>query len=206
MIYIHPFALYETVTHIFLIPLTVYLVTKPSDFKRWIRDIATSYAGIWLLYGCLDWVGLQFGFQGNFALTSCALVLYLLSLLVSRIRIQVGRQIPVILCHKGKQMPIMAFCDTGNLLVDPYCNKPVHVISSEALTSFLKETGEQGYRLIPYETVSGKELMKSYTFDALILCKKTPVVLKNVVVGMAKNELFCEKSIQLLLNTSQLDI
>ncbi len=206
VICIHPFILYAVITHILYVPFTVYFVTKPPSLKEWLRNIGTSYAGIWILYGFMEWVSLQFDIHGNLVLTFCAFVLYILSLLVNRMKVHVNRQIPVILRHRGAELRMTAFCDTGNLLRDPYCKKPVHVVSSEVLSSFLSETGEDRYRLIPYETVTGKELMKSYTFDELILCKKTPIVLKNVVIGMARNELFRGKSIQLLLNVSQLDL
>lgn len=206
VILIHPFVLYSAIMHMILIPMTIYAVMRHSTIKELIRDVITSYVAIWMLYGCMEWLTLQTGWSGTVLLCICSVFLYVIVFFVNKIRIRRNHQIPVILCHKGKKMSMTAYCDTGNVLTDPYCGKPVHVISKECLTPFLEETQEKNYRYIPYETVSGKEMMMGYTFDELILCKKQPIVLKKVVIGMSKNELFRGKSIQLLLNVSQLNL
>lgn len=206
VICVNPFRLYSLLVHISVIPGTVFLACKPSTGREFVREIVASYVAIWMLYGCVEWVTNQTGWSGNILLCSCAVFIYLVVFLANQVRIRLNQQIPVILCHKGKKLSLTGFCDTGNVLMDPYSGKPVHVVNFEALEPLLKEAEEENYRWIPYKTVSGNELMRSYTIDEMILCRKKPMVLKKVVVGVSKTAFFQGESIQLLLNVSQLNL
>jgi len=203
---VHPFWLYSILLHISVIPATVYMICRPTTGKELIREIATSYVAIWMLYGCVEWITIQTGWSGNLLLCGCSVFVYLVIFLAMQIRRRINNRIPVILCHRGKKLSLTGFCDTGNLLIDPYCNKPVHVINRETLDSFLQETQEKNFRIIPYETVAGKELMESFTVDEMILCKKRPIVLKKEVIGIVKHQILKGDSGQLLLNVSRLNL
>lgn len=206
VIMISPFRLYTICVHILVIPATIYVSCRPSAKVEFIREIVASYVAIWMLYGCVEWITNQTGRSGNLLLCGCALLLYLVVFLANQVRNKKKSQVPVILCHNGKKLSLTGFCDTGNLLKEPYGGKPVHVINKEAFEPFLRETEEENYRWIPYKTVSGNELMKGYVLDEMIICRKKPVVIKKVVIGVSKSAIFQGESVQLLLNVSQLNL
>lgn len=204
VIVVHPFSLYCILVHILVIPAAVYSACRPSTGKEFFRESVTSYVAIWMLYGCMEWITIQTGWSGNLLLCVSAVCLYLAVFLGARIRNHINNQIPVILCYKEKKITLTGYYDTGNMLMDPYCHKPVHVVCKEAVKPLL-EAQEVFFRMIPYETVSGRELMESFIIDELILCKKKPVVIKKAVIGISKSETFKEQTYQLLLNAKQMN-
>lgn len=203
---IHPFRLYCVLMHVVVIPLGIGWCSRPFVVKEFFIKIAISYGAIWTLYGCVEWIELHTKRKGNGLLLLCTLLVYAVVAAFVKVKEQSRKKIPVLLRHKGCELSLIGYCDTGNLLIDPYTNRPVHVLSKRVIEPFLEATGEKSIRLIPYETISGKELMESVTLEEMILCKKQPVLLKRVVVGMVEHQILKGDSGQLLLNVSQLNL
>lgn len=71
--------------------------------------------------------------------------------------------------HKEKKVPVTVLFDSGNLLVSPYSQEHVVVISKELAQNL--DFTDQNPLLIPFSTVGGSGLMEAYRVDFLQLPK-----------------------------------
>jgi stage II sporulation protein GA (sporulation sigma-E factor processing peptidase) len=161
-----------------------------------LRAVLTLYLAAFLFGGCWE----AFWEKRNVSLTSCLvfsagiyLALCAAHALHSLWRIQTQNVYRVTVTVDGKCGEMDGFYDTGNLLVDPFCGKPVSVMSAEVLDTLLcRETSEKlkyimenpgelentelshlKPHFLPVRTVSQKdEMMLAITLDEL--CIHTP--------------------------------
>lgn len=70
----------------------------------------------------------------------------------------------------------IGYLDTGNNLVDPITSKPVILMDKRKMLFDIKE-----FMLIPYYTVSGRDMMKCLKIDMVVINKKE---YKNVLLGI----------------------
>ena len=77
---------------------------------------------------------------------------------------------------KNKSYKYLAYLDTGNTLVDNLTKKPVILIDKRKLLFNIKE-----FRLIPYRSISGIDMIKVIKIDKLIFDNKT---YNNILLGI----------------------
>ena len=105
------------------------------------------------------------------------------------------------LIYHGRHIMLKAFCDTGNMLRDPYTGKPVS-IAAETVFSDEKTKEPAGVRYIPYRTLGEEHgLLKVLTIEKMYIYlpgKKLEVT--GPVIGLKDSGLLEEKSVGLILN------
>ena len=121
-------------------------------------------------------------------------------------KLSVGRQYRQSLCdvelrHREQKLMLQAFCDTGNLLKDPYTHQPVSIASAQALgNGFLQK--DEYIRYIPYRTLGMEHgCMKVLTIDKMYIYlpgKKLEV--DRPVIGLSQQDLLEQGKVQLILN------
>ena len=103
--------------------------------------------------------------------------------------------------HREQKLTLQAFCDTGNLLKDPYTRQPVNIAAAQILEDgFLRK--EERMRYIPYRTL-GREhgCMKVLTIDKMYVYlpgKKLEV--NRPVIGILQAHLLEQGNVQMILN------
>ena len=113
---------------------------------------------------------------------------------------------PVEILHKGKQIAIRGYWDSGNLLVDPYVKEPVNILQKEkAEKLFDRQTDYM--RLVLYASLGNLDgLLEVYSVDAMyIWLGKKKLELKPAVVGIAKEDLFKGREYDIILQATVLE-
>ena len=106
----------------------------------------------------------------------------------------------VMLSQDGKSIEIQGLYDSGNRLKDPYTSKGVHIVSKKFLNSLLSNTLQTV--LIPYQSLGvNLDLIEVVYIDELIIYKQKDVIIQQKVpIGIAKEEMFFNKSYKMILN------
>ncbi len=102
--------------------------------------------------------------------------------------------------YDGKVVEANAFYDSGNCLKDPYTNKGVHIVSEKIIKVFEKNIKHSV--LIPYRTLSEEAgLMKVIYIDEIVIYRKNDILKQQKTpIGVAKEEVFRNKSYEMILN------
>ena len=106
----------------------------------------------------------------------------------------------VVLSKAGKSMEIQGLYDSGNRLKDPYTSKGVHIIAKSCITNMI--SNELQTVCIPYQSLGvSLDLMEVTYFDELIIYTQKEVIKQQKVpIGIAKEEMFFNKSYKMILN------
>ncbi len=81
--------------------------------------------------------------------------------------------------YNNKCYKLKGYLDTGNILKDPYTNKPILITN--------KNIKAENYIYVPYNTVSGKGMMKCFKPEKVII--KDLGVFKNVLIGITDEKI-----------------
>lgn len=102
--------------------------------------------------------------------------------------------------HQGRQIPTYGLYDTGNCLKDPYTGRGVYIISEKLLAQFSIESQKEVY--IPYQSLGNASgLIQVYYLEYIRIQKEDKFLEKDMVpVGVAGEELFQNKTYQMILN------
>ena len=95
--------------------------------------------------------------------------------------------------YKDKIYKFDAFLDTGNMLYDPYRNRPIVIVNTNKIKIDYIES-----ILVPYMTASGNSVLKCIIVDKIVIDKKDEI--KNVLVGISNNKFHIE-GINMLLHS-----
>lgn len=104
--------------------------------------------------------------------------------------------------HQGNKLVLQALYDTGNRLVDPYVQEPVHIVSKEVYDT-LGGKEAFGVRLVPFSSVGRKEgLLEAFTVDRIrIVWEEEEIVCAPAVLAAAEESLFQNRSYRMILNS-----
>lgn len=86
----------------------------------------------------------------------------------------------VILYNKNQTFKLSAYLDTGNNLYDPYFNKPILILNKNINILY------DSFIIVPYNTISGKGLMKCIFCDKLYI--KDIGYKYNVLIGLSNDK------------------
>lgn len=94
-------------------------------------------------------------------------------------------------------------CDTGNVLVDPYTGKIVHIVQKSVLDKILnKKVNDIKCRLVPYNSVGkNRGLLPVIDVDCMQVYKKDKLIFKDAaVIGIYKGNLSAKDNYDALIN------
>lgn len=108
---------------------------------------------------------------------------------------------PVTLRIQEGAVELVAYYDTGNLMTDPYLNKPVSIVNRELIQGILEK--KPAIRMIPFSSVGQESgLMEAVTVDVLeIGGGRRKVCVESAVIGLTGESLFDGKEYQMILNS-----
>ena len=104
--------------------------------------------------------------------------------------------------YTGKgRIEVKALVDTGNRLRDFLTGEPVSVLSQKAAleVSELPER-ENGFRMIPYQCVSGESVMKVFRIRKMCIHMKEERWIENPLLGIGEEWGSCDEEYEMILN------
>ena len=176
--------------------------------RAFLENWCFVYLTILFLGGIMEWEE-TIGFSTSFFWIKAILAAVTLSVVTVYFMQKknfMERIYPVEILHKGKQIAIRGYWDSGNLLVDPYVKEPVNILQKEkAEKLFDRQTDYM--RLVPYASLGNLDgLLEVYSVDAMyIWLGKKKLELKPAVVGIAKEDLFKGREYDMILQATVLE-
>lgn len=177
-------------------------------WRRLFRATGLLYLCAWLLGGIFGWLSntLRFPVYTFLGLSLCSFWLLVLGArAVLSLRRQRQSIYEVSVYYQGVCKPMKAFLDTGNLLRDPYCQKPVSIVAFSAVSDVLVE---EKLRYIPYHTIGNEgDLLPVFTADYLyVRTEHTERVIPSPVLGVAKRPLSARGEYEVILNPEVINV
>lgn len=186
---------------------SVISADRKKQIKRRCREFflqwLLTYLAVILLGGILEWcinypvLGRHFGI----AVILSVLVLTAMEKGLGYFKQQKETIYDLLLITKTGKISLKGFYDTGNLLMDPMVNRPVHIIKGEVLRAQI-EKEKLPMRMIPFHSL-GQEtgLIEAVTLEGMYILKEdAPVYLEKPVFGIAEEKLFQDDRCQVILN------
>ncbi len=209
----HRFVLYQLITHALLNPLMILLSFPVKSLKSFCKDMITTYLLMMGLGGIVSFGMTTLGQWKQFwvwAIGGFGVCMLILSWLEGRKTEQLDFEI--LLLTQGQRLSLNGFLDTGNLLLDPILNQPVHIIQEQVLTAELKAE-QLSIRYIPFHSLGQEHgLLPVVTLKAMYVRRVgekesiPPLYIEKPVFGLAKEKLFQRKEYQVILNARGISI
>lgn len=195
--------LYQIGVHFLINPLMVLICFRSKKVKEFLAQWFITYLAVILLGGILEWSSSLFRGKKYYWICVVFALFFLMAMdrALSYFKRKKETMFDLLLVSKNGNIPLKGFFDTGNLLVDPIVNKPVHIIKKESLESKMN-TEELLVRMIPFRSL-GQEagLIEAVTMEGLyILREDAPIYLEKPVFGIAKEKLFSDDRCDVILN------
>lgn len=176
-----------------------------SFFGRW----AAVYLAVLLLGGFLEWA-MPKG-QGVLHVLACLAGAVAAVEATERLFLQIRHQrrtvCSLLLVTREKKVSAKGFWDTGNLLVDPMVNRPVHIVRKSLLWEQIQKE-RLPIRLIPFHSLGREQgVIEAVTLEGMyILQEDRPVYLDKPVFGIAEEKLFQDDRCDVILNGKSMEI
>lgn len=198
------YMLYVTCIHFCINPIMLYIAFREKNRKEFLEDWVVCYIVVILSGGVMQWLYVSMFHNKNLLL--CVGITFGIGLLTIGIwekQMVIGRRIYDVKIIQGQvEICLKAYYDTGNILMDPFMNEPVSMISKEMLEKITNEN-MLPFRLIPFHSVGAEHgLIEAVTLDEMhIYRKKNVVKIRPAVLGIAQNTLFEQTNYQMILNS-----
>ncbi|MDE7063064.1 MAG: sigma-E processing peptidase SpoIIGA [Lachnospiraceae bacterium] len=197
------YLVYELVLHFICNPMMVWLCFGDKKLSAVIKSWLSTYLFMLLTGGIMQWINQTlFGGRHLYAAIFMTFVLGYIAALLWERKHTLGQQLyHVTLQFKEHEVSVEAYYDTGNLMTDPFCGKPVSIVDCRLIEEILRQEGA-AVRMIPFSSV-GKEsgLMKAVTIEELrIEDGGRRLCIYDPVIGMAGGNLFAGKTYRMILN------
>lgn len=193
-----PEIFFATAELIFLI----WSAYDPKTFKKFLSELVT-YIFLSAFTAGMVFMLKEIFARKRFSLLFLLLSVFMLFVLFRFLRVSIARQnlkrksvVNATLVHNGRKQEIKALYDTGNHLVSPYTGESVAVISKD-LSEWAHLSENAAPLLIPYHSIGGSGMLKTYRLDMLKL--QDGSTKKNFLAAVSGN-ICTDKEIQMILN------
>lgn len=192
-----------------IISILMILITfKYKNIKWTLLNLLYLYTSSIFLGGFLYFINLELSYKQiglifiNKGISINFIFLIIFSPIIIYIYLKQGKKLKnqyanyykVLLYNKNKTIPLTAYLDTGNQLIDPYFNKPI-ILINKGLVNLKKHK----LVYIPYNGINGEGMLKGFYTKILIKNKK-----KKVLVGVLKKNILID-GINCLIQTKLLE-
>lgn len=111
----------------------------------------------------------------------------------------------VILGVEGKEVPMIAFIDNGNGLIDPISKKPVSVTERDVFSREIKFSPEK-YRVIPFHALgTEKGILEGYEMDYLKIERDgRKIMIEKPIIAISNGYVSGKKNYQMILHSELL--
>lgn len=193
---------YLLTVHFLLNPLVLYFCFRERTGNAFLTDLAISYCAFLFLGGIMEWLyaGGRGALPYGATLAVSAALFFALLRFSGRWLKSRGKYLHIGIRQNGTCKNLLALTDSGNLLVDPYTQKPVSMVDRSAYTAAYGSP--EHVRLIPYESLGCRHgLLEAVTVEELNFAYGgRRVKIRQAVLGMADPGLFEKKPYQMILN------
>lgn len=201
LLYIDSYSFFLIVVHLLEIPCMLFFL-QGKDRKQLRKGIILGYLFTMMINSLLEVFWNAFGEKGHYLillLLSCAVVVFGTIHYLQRKKYTKGVY-SVELVHGEISVMVKAFYDSGNRLQDPYTKKGVHIISEKVLKEL--SLVEENKVYIPYTSLGNSNgVMEVYYIDFLhIYGPKNTIEQQKIPIGAATEDLFLNKSYEMILN------
>lgn len=199
---------YQICVHFMVNPLMVYLCYHSRSKKEFLGQWAVTYLAFILLGGVLEW-GMANG-TGNrqFILWLSVAVLFLMTVgkILKNLKREKETKYDLLLITREGNISVKGFYDTGNLLVDPLVNRPVHIVKKKVLWEQIQKE-QIPLRMIPFHSLGQESgMLLAVTLEGMyIMREEHPLYLKKPVFGIADEKLFQDDECDVILNGKSMD-
>ncbi len=197
------YGLYTILIHFLVNPCMVWMAFKEQTKRRFLEDWGVAYLLVLLSGGIMQWI-YSTVFHGKFRMAAMLLTVLpaLFAAAFWRYQSELGKRIyEILLFTEGGSMRLLAYYDTGNLLMDPYVKEPVSIIAEHTAKELLNQ--ELPGRLIVYSSLGENHgMINAYTLEKMLIYKgKRIVTVEPVIIGVANDQLFSHGEYQMILNS-----
>ena len=206
-IYIRNIGIRTIILHFFLNTVMTGIAFGWKKKQVFLENWFFIYLTVLFLGGILEWeAGL--GIPETFFWIKAVIGAFLLTL-ATRVFMQKKEMTEQIfrvkVMHRGKIWELNGYWDSGNLLVDPYIEKPVNILEGGLAEQIFGE--EDKMRLIPYCSLGNKNgLIRVCNAERMYIYQgKKQLETAPVVFGIAETGLLAGKSYDIILQTSMLE-
>ncbi len=178
----------------FIISIIMLLIAFSfKNIKYFIKNFIFFYLTSIILGGFLYFLNIEFSYSNiglifiNKGLSINFIFLILISPIIIIIYIKQVKELKnnynnyyklTIYFIDNKVKNYIGYLDTGNILKDPYTNKPIILIN------YFKNNYKK--ILVPYKTVNKSDLLECFKVDKIFINNK---YIKNVLIGLSKNKI-----------------
>lgn len=194
---------YLIMTHVIVNPIMIRIAFRSDRLLDFIRNWLLCYLFTFLSGGVMQWVNRTLFHGGHMGIsiliTACAGVGSAFAW--ERRHAAAGCLYPVTLRIQEGEVELVAYYDTGNLMTDPYLNKPVSIVNRERIQCILEK--KPAIRMIPFSSVGQERgLLEAVTVDVLEIGEgRRKVCVESAVIGLTGESLFDGKEYQMILNS-----
>jgi len=187
--------------NLFEVPFLVYLLlAKKGEIIG--KGIIRGYVFTVIINGVLEILWNYFGETGSYFMIivlSCISVVLSAMMYASNCKRKKG-VFNIVLKHMEEEIETCGFYDSGNCLKDPYTNKGVHIISESIMEKMIPKGMNKV--LIPYQTLGvSEDLIEVVYIDEVVIYGEKDIVRQHKIpLGIAKEEMFLNKSYKMILN------
>ena len=199
---LNDYVFYAILIHFVVNPCMLYFVFREKEKKLFLGEWAITYLAILFLGGIMQWLYVVLAKYHHFAL--CFMIATMLGVVVLCFlekKRTIGENVyQVKIKNKERELNLTAYYDSGNLLMDPFFHEPVSIIDEESICQVTEE--HMPVRLIPFCSLGEENgIIKVLTLEEMrIYRKQGELVIKPVILGIGKKELFQGAGYNLLLN------
>lgn len=199
---------YQIYVHFLVNPLMVYLCYRSRSKKQFLGQWAVTYLAFILLGGILEWgmAGGAGSMQLILWLPAAAVFLMITGRLLGNLKREKETKYDLLLVTREGNISVKGFYDTGNLLVDPLVNRPVHIIKKKVLWEQIQKE-QLPLRMIPFHSLGQESgMLAAVTLEGMYIMKEDhPLYLKKPVFGIADEQLFQDDECDVILNGKSME-
>lgn len=195
-----------------ILPATMIFLLKGKNHVSKLLVACLYMAGI-VIVGKLTEM-MRFIFKGypeniKFILLTCGGVIFALQPLIRFLKINYCSEntfCKVKLRVEGKNIILDGLLDTGNLLMDPFFHKPVHILEETVMLDreeFQNTSLEtlSGFHLIPYQTIGNQGLLSVFEVEEFtIITEKGQIQLGRQLCAVTPRSVSGNNEYQLIVN------
>lgn len=174
---------------------------KKLFFRQYLTFLGTTL----LLGGLILFLQYRFHCNTFFAILSGGSLTEAGSRMYRYLKVRRSHLYDVCLCYGGRQIRIRGFYDTGNHLICPWNQKPVHVMDEAYLRKGSVETKElsEGFFYIPFSSVGKEEgILKATQADSLTVFREEgEILIEKPIVAFGASSLFEGRPYRMILHS-----
>ena len=203
---------YQLLMHLLWNPVMLRIAFPQKKIAGFLKDLFMTYIWMALLGGILNWGFMVLSNAHYFWLWILA-AFGIAMLAIQGLEAQKLEKLSyeILLQTEKETLCLKGFLDTGNLLLDPLINKPVHIIQEEVLKEILRKE-ETAVRYIPFHSLGQEQgILPVVTLKGMYMTNSqkkeaAPFYIERPVLGLAKEKLFQKKDYQIILNARNISI